>query len=236
VSRGVLFTGLAAGAQAVARLTPLTSVHLETGDCPSPCWQGIQRGSSERYEVEQQSHGWFDNLAAFFNSPYRVTASGLEDYLELFALHTLGSGRSAGEVLRVLSPPDAISCIQALSSSSQGQSARAANLYFVGDQVEVSGLLPDTARRLTPDAQVFGVCYYARPIVAQTCPGAALPSSVPIPAVMRMLPPPAAAYVVPGPGPTRFSLEIDRWPGNSSCLRRLFASVRSASYRPSRVT
>jgi hypothetical protein len=170
----VLVTGLTAGAWAVARIAPPPSVHLDTGDCQPPCWQGIQPGSSSRYEVERQTYNWFDTRAAFFNSPYSATVSGLGDYLELFALHTFGSGLTAGEVLRSFGPPEEVGCILDIPpwapASSNGQAAKAANLYFADRQVEVSLVLSDTASRLTPDTPVYGVCYYARPLVARTVP------------------------------------------------------------------
>jgi hypothetical protein len=170
----VLVSFLTAGARAVARRTPPPPVHLETGDCQQPCWQGIQPGTSSRYEVERQTYNWFGDPAAFFNSPYNATVGGLGDYLELFALHTFGSGLTAGEVLRSFGSPEEVGCIldipRGALPTSKGQSARAVNVYFAHRQVEVSLVLADTASRLTPDAQVYAVCYYARPLVTQTTP------------------------------------------------------------------
>jgi hypothetical protein len=170
----VLVSFLAAGARAVSRLTSTPSVLLEAGDCQQPCWQGVQPGASSRYTVERQTYKWFDNPAAFFSSPYMASVGGQGDYLEMFALHTFGSGLTAGEVLRVFGQPDEIGCIHNVPSGkllgSMGQSAKGANLYFADRQVEVSVVLPDTGRRLTPDVQVYAVCYYARPLVARTVP------------------------------------------------------------------
>jgi hypothetical protein len=170
----VLVGFLTAGARAASHLTPAPSVHLETGDCQPPCWQGIQPGASSRYDVERQTYSWFDDRSAFFNSPYMVSVAGLGDYLEMLVVHTFGSGLTAGEVLRAFGAPDEVSCIQdippGVPPASKAQSVKGTNLYFADRQVEVSVLLSEAARRLTPDAQVYAVCYYARPLVAQTVP------------------------------------------------------------------
>jgi hypothetical protein len=124
--------------------------------------------------VERQTYKWFDNPAAFFSSPYSATVAGLGDYLELFTLHTFGSGLTAGEVVRAFGPPDEVSCVNDIAAGTlpggKTQAAKGANLYFADRQVEVTLVLSDTAGRLTPDMQVYAVCYYARPLVAQTVP------------------------------------------------------------------
>jgi hypothetical protein len=93
--------------------------------------------------VERQTYKWFDNPAAFFSSPYSATVAGLGDYLELFTLHTFGSGLSAGKVLRVPGPPDAISCIHGLPAANNRQTSRSVSPCFNDRQGEVSVIMDE---------------------------------------------------------------------------------------------
>jgi hypothetical protein len=171
----MMFSMLATGARAIGQQETPLSAHLDNGDCLPPCWHGIKPGESDRYEVDRLVNQWIYDRSVLPDNPYMGRTAGAGNDLELFALHTDGSGLQLDAVVRQFGFPEEIGCMCGCSLrnncahlSNSGSGLFVALLYFEQKQVEVEVVIPYETGRLAPDIGVYGVCYFSRPLATPT--------------------------------------------------------------------